>query len=161
MVRMTDTFTTPDGTYGATMKPNALFRWVMARQAASIRKGGQKAVARVRAKGIGTLVLIAVGRKSGRTFETPVAYLPQADGTWLVCASAGGAARHPAWYRNLAATPAANAVILGEQVPVNAVELHGADRDAAWATITAIAPNFLGYTKKTDRELPVIRLTRR
>ncbi|RDI20514.1 uncharacterized protein DUF385 [Rhodococcus sp. AG1013] len=42
-----------------------------------------------------------------------------------------------------------------------AAHLHDTERDDAWATITAAAPQFTEYEQKTDRELPVIGLTRR
>lgn len=163
---MSDTFITPNGTVGGTMKPNAIFRWVMAQQVKGIRRGGAKArakaLAKAQAKGMGTLALVTIGRRSGRTFETPVAYWPQPDGTWLVCASAAGAAKHPAWYWNLAGDPdKVRIVVGGTEIPVSAVELHGTERETAWQHIVRTAPNFLGYTKKTDRELPVIRLARR
>ena len=159
---MTDTFTTPNGTYGGEMKPNGLFRWMMARQANSIRKGGAKAAAKLAKRGVSTLVLVTKGRKSGKTFETPAAFWTLEDGSWIVCASAGGAQKHPAWYWNIAAAPdALTAIILGEEIPVAAEELHGEARGAAWRHIISTAKNFVGYTKKTDRELPVIRLTRR
>jgi len=34
-------------------------------------------------------------------------------------------------------------------------------REREWARVVADAPRFGGYAAKTDRELPVIRLTRR
>ncbi|MBO9577264.1 MAG: nitroreductase family deazaflavin-dependent oxidoreductase [Microbacteriaceae bacterium] len=154
---MTDTFTTPNGTTGATMKPNALFKWFLRQQARALKKPKRKAPK----NGVGTLLLRTVGRKSGNALETPVAYWPQADGTWLVCASAAGAQRHPAWYFNLAASATATIWVGGEQVEVAAAELHGEERARAWELITRTAKGFLGYTKKTDRVLPVIRLTRR
>ncbi|WP_240978397.1 nitroreductase/quinone reductase family protein [Planctomonas sp. JC2975] len=112
--------------------------------------------------GFTALVLITAGRKSGNIYETPVAYWSEPDGTWLICASAAGATKHPSWYRNLAAAPdEARVVIAGEEIPVSAEELHGAEREAGWEQIIHEAPRFADYTKKTDRELPVIRLTRR
>jgi hypothetical protein len=44
---------------------------------------------------------------------------------------------------------------------VLAEQLHGAERDQAWQQITATVPRFAQYEKKTDRELPVIRLVPR
>lgn len=38
-------------------------------------------------------------------------------------------------------------------------QLTGPDRDAAWQRITTTLPRFNGYASKTDRQLPVIRLT--
>jgi deazaflavin-dependent oxidoreductase (nitroreductase family) len=149
-------FTTPDGTYGITLKPNRMMRWYMAREVRGIRHGKKKMM------GFDALVLITTGRKSGKAYETPIAYWAQADGSWTVCASAAGAAKHPAWYRNLAASPeTARIVIAGDEIPVSAEELHGAARDAAWTQIITEAPRFGDYPKKTDRLLPVIRLTRR
>lgn len=150
-------FTTPDGTYGITMKPNRAMRWFMARQVKAIRKGKQTTM-----MGIPVLVLVTVGRTSGKTYETPVGYWVQPGGAWLVCASAAGAAKNPAWYRNLAAAPDdARVVLAGQEISVTAQELHGADRDTGWRQITQTARRFEAYTKKTDRVLPVIRLTRR
>jgi deazaflavin-dependent oxidoreductase (nitroreductase family) len=137
------------------MKPNGMARWFMARQVKAIRKGREKMM------GFPALVLVTVGRKTGRTLETPVAYWTLPDGSWIVCASASGAMKHPHWYRNIAAHPDLTAVIAGREIPVHAEELHGDERDAAWATIVTRAPRFASYTKKTDRELPVIRLTQR
>jgi len=77
-------------------------------------------------------------------------------------ASAAGAASNPAWYLNLAAHPdRATVTIGGRTIPVSARELHGQERAAAWATVTTVSPGFAGYEKKTDRELPVIRLSPR
>jgi hypothetical protein len=46
----------------------------------------------------------------------------------------------------------------GGTIPVTAEQLHGAERDEAWRQITAAAPRFAQYQRKTDRELPIIRL---
>jgi F420H(2)-dependent quinone reductase len=43
-------------------------------------------------------------------------------------------------------------------VPVTAKQLHGPERETAWQQITTAAPRFTGYQRKTDRELPIIRL---
>jgi pyrroline-5-carboxylate reductase len=41
---------------------------------------------------------------------------------------------------------------------VVAEQLHGEARAGAWQQTTAAAPRFAQYQRKTDRELPVIRL---
>jgi len=46
----------------------------------------------------------------------------------------------------------------GRRVSVTAEQLHGAERAQAWQQIAAAAPRFAQYQRKTDRELPVIRL---
>jgi hypothetical protein len=71
-------------------------------------------------------------------------------------------ARNPAWYYNIAARPDQVQIETpGRKVPVVAEQLHGTERDEAWRQITAAAPRFAKYQQKTDRELPIIRLTRR
>ena len=75
-------------------------------------------------------------------------------------ASFGGSARHPAWYHNMVAHPdEVWAEVAGRKHRVAVEQLDGAARDEAWATVTAQAPSFLDYTAKTDRQLPVLRLT--
>ena len=49
----------------------------------------------------------------------------------------------------------------GWQVSVTAEQLHGAERAQAWQQIAAATPRFAQYQRKTDRELPVIRLVPR
>jgi hypothetical protein len=51
--------------------------------------------------------------------------------------------------------------LAGRKIPVIAEQLHGRDREQAWRKITEAAPRFGQYQEKTDRELPVIRLTQR
>jgi hypothetical protein len=38
--------------------------------------------------------------------------------------------------------------------------LAGSEREEALARIAAISPRYAGYQKKTDREIPIVRLTR-
>jgi deazaflavin-dependent oxidoreductase (nitroreductase family) len=108
------------------------------------------------------LVLRTVGAKSGEERDVPVACFGWDEGSWLVVASAGGAARNPAWYYNLAAHPDRVSIDVDHTtIPVTASQLHGADRAHAWEAITTASPQFSQYETKTDREIPVIRLTRR
>ena len=37
--------------------------------------------------------------------------------------------------------------------------LTGKDREEAYARVVAVAPVYGGYVKKTDREIPVLRVT--
>lgn len=106
------------------------------------------------------LVLTTVGRKTGAERRTPLAYIPDGDGAWLVIAAYAGAATNPAWYHNLAAHPDHASIELdGATHPVIAEELHGSQREIAWQKITTANNRFAKYQDKTDRQLPVIRLT--
>jgi deazaflavin-dependent oxidoreductase (nitroreductase family) len=109
-----------------------------------------------------SLVLTTVGSKSGLERKTPLAYFPAGDGSWLIVASYAGAVKNPSWYYNLAAHPDRVSIEFGGRTEsVVAEQLHGAERDAAWREITAASKRFADYQSKTDRELPIIRLTAR
>jgi deazaflavin-dependent oxidoreductase (nitroreductase family) len=148
-------FDTRAGTRGA-FQPGAslMMRWVNKTVVGRIRRSG-------RAMGLNALILTTVGAKSGAERTTPVGWFPGNDDSWLIVASAGGTARNPAWYHNIAAHPDRVRIeVNGQTIPVTAEQLHGAERDQAWQQITTSAPRFAGYQRKTDRELPVIRLVR-
>jgi deazaflavin-dependent oxidoreductase (nitroreductase family) len=58
--------------------------------------------------------------------------VPGQDDSWLIVASAAGAARNPAWYYNLAAHPDQVWIeTAGRKAAVTAEQLHGAERDEA------------------------------
>jgi len=77
-----------------------------------------------------------------------------------VVASNGGAPTHPAWFINLAKNPDKVWIEVGNRkLAVRADSLQGAEREQALARVAAVAPRYAGYQKKTDREIPVIRLT--
>ena len=111
-------------------------------------------------KTMGMLVLTTVGAKSGQRRQSLLGSFPDGDGAWLVVASAGGATANPAWYHNLAAHPGeAQVEVGGKTLNVTATQLSGEERDAAWQRVIAAQPRYAGYEKKTDRLIPVIRLT--
>jgi deazaflavin-dependent oxidoreductase (nitroreductase family) len=106
------------------------------------------------------LALTAIGVRSGQPRRTTVAYFPDGSNAWLIVASAGGAATHPAWLFNLAKHPDQAWVELGHRkLKVRAETLKGDERARAWQRITAQAPGFASYETSTDREIPVVRLT--
>jgi deazaflavin-dependent oxidoreductase (nitroreductase family) len=149
-------FDTPAGSRGARQPSGPFFRWlnkVMSRRLR--RKGG-------RMMGFNALILTTIGAKSGVKRTNPVGWFPGQDGSWLIVASAAGAARNPAWYHNIAAHPDEVQVeVDGRTIAVTAEQLHGVERDKAWAQITTTAPRFAKYERKTDRVLPVILLVPR
>jgi len=115
---------------------------------------------RLKMHGVPLLLLTTVGARSGQERTSMVAQFPEADGSTLIVASFGGAAKHPAWYFNLAKRP--DQVWMeqgGRRVRVRATSLAGAEREVAWRRIVSAAPGFAEYQRKTDREIPVVRLT--
>lgn len=114
---------------------------------------------RGRLPGPPTLLLTTIGARTGIERVVPLRYFKDGDDAWLVVGSAGGSARHPAWYRNLAAhSDQVWIEVGGRRLRVTAESLHGGDRDERWRWITSTASNFAAYQRRTDRELPLIRL---
>jgi deazaflavin-dependent oxidoreductase (nitroreductase family) len=153
-----ETFDTRNGTRGARQpKAGALLRWMNKVAMRRIRRKGGKFM------GFDALVLTTIGAKTGAERANPVGWFPTgADDSWLIAASANGGAKNPAWYHNLAAHPdKVHIEMAGRRIPVTAEQLHGPDRAEAWQRITSAAPRFAQYQEKTDREIPIIRLTRR
>jgi deazaflavin-dependent oxidoreductase (nitroreductase family) len=108
------------------------------------------------------LYLHTVGAKSGAPRTAVVMAFAEDEDTWLVVASRGGSAGHPAWLYNLAAHPDATEVeVDGRRTAVTAETLSGEERTAAWARITEAQARFAGYEEKTDRQIPVVRLSAR
>lgn len=146
-------FTTPQGTYGARMPHGPVMRAANAVASWLTRRSGGRAM------GMNLLVLTTVGRRTGERRSAPVVRFDGGAGTWLVVASANGDVKHPAWYLNLAADPHGVVEVGGRRVEVVAAELEGAEREDAWRRIVAAAPQFGKYESKTDRRIPVVRLT--
>jgi deazaflavin-dependent oxidoreductase (nitroreductase family) len=110
--------------------------------------------------GFPTILLTTVGARSGVERTHVLGGFPDGHDAWLIVASKGGAATHPAWFINLAKSPDQIWIEVGNRkLKVVAESLTGKDREAALARVAAVAPRYGEYQKKTDREIPVIRLT--
>jgi len=106
------------------------------------------------------LLLTTTGRKSGRSWTVPLMYQPD-DDRWVIIASNGGNAKHPAWWLNLRAQPAASVQIGRDVHPVTAVEAVGDERERLWRRMANVYKGYDGYAQKTTRTIPVIVLRRR
>jgi deazaflavin-dependent oxidoreductase (nitroreductase family) len=107
--------------------------------------------------GVYTLLLTSRGRRSGKLRRTALIYGRDGD-RYLVVASVGGSAKHPAWYLNLTEHPEATVDVEGRTVPVRARELSPVEADAWWPRVLAVAPDYARYRARTDRRLPLLRL---
>ena len=144
----------PGGTRGTRQPPGFLARLLVPIMIRVHRRSGD------RFQGQDLLYLTTVGAKSGERRTNPVMRFDDGGGGWVVVASAGGTANHPAWYYNIVAHPdQVEAEVAGTKSRVAVDQLEGEARDRAWATIVASQPRFGTYTEKTDRVLPVLRLT--
>ena len=100
------------------------------------------------------LLLTTTGRKSGAPRTTPLCYLTDGEDL-VVVASNGGMDWFPNWWLNLEREPRATVEIRGTRRAVVARAANPEERTRLWATLTAIAPGYLGYEKKTSREIPL------
>ena len=146
---------TPAGTYGVHMRKLPGLFWNLFSMAVRLR-GGR------------VLNLTTTGAKTGRQHTIPLSFYPSGDpagqpdenGPWLIVASNGGARRHPAWYINMARNPEKIWITIGKRKwQVQAESLKGAQRDETFRRIAALFPNYTAYQTKTDRVIPVVRLT--
>jgi deazaflavin-dependent oxidoreductase (nitroreductase family) len=111
-------------------------------------------------RGTTILLLTTTGRTSGESRTTPLIHRVDGD-RWVVIASKGGAPDHPGWYRNLLADPEATIEVEADEVPVVATTAVGEERQRLWASMTEVWPAYDDYQSKTEREIPVVVLTRR
>jgi deazaflavin-dependent oxidoreductase (nitroreductase family) len=110
--------------------------------------------------GFPTVLLTTIGARTGVERTHVLGGFPDGPDAWLICASKSGAATHPAWFINLAKNPDNIWLEVGNRKLKFAAELlKGKEREDALGRIAATAPRYGQYQKKTDREIPVIRLT--
>jgi deazaflavin-dependent oxidoreductase (nitroreductase family) len=111
-------------------------------------------------RGTTILLLTTNGRRSGEERTTPLIHRTDGGG-WVVVASKGGAPDHPGWYKNLEADPEATIEVKAERIPVRAETAQGEERERLWRLMTEIWPDYDAYQRRTDRQIPVVMLTRR
>ena len=108
-------------------------------------------------RGAPVLLLTTTGRKSGKQRTTPLLYLEDA-GRYVVIASVGGAPKHPAWYLNLLANPAATIEVGRRKLAVSASTASAEERARLWSLAVQIYAPYDDYQAKTTREIPVVIL---
>ena len=151
----------PKGTKGTRMPGGPIFRAVtkpyLNRELRRLE--APKATEQHKFMGFPVGVLTTVGAKTGEERKQVLGVFPEGGG-WLVIASKGGAPTHPHWFINLAKNPEKVwLTVAGRRIRVHAESLQGKDREDAYARVVAVAKNYAGYPQKTDREIPVLRLT--
>jgi deazaflavin-dependent oxidoreductase (nitroreductase family) len=111
-------------------------------------------------RGAPILLLTTVGRRSGEERTTPLIHRTD-DANWVVVASKGGAPANPAWFENLMSGPDATIEVRNETVPVHASVAEGEERARLWSLMTDVWPAYDEYQARTEREIPVVVLSRR
>ncbi|MFI9806441.1 nitroreductase family deazaflavin-dependent oxidoreductase [Streptomyces sp. NPDC052301] len=108
------------------------------------------------------VILTSTGARSGLPRRTPLACMPEQDGTsWLLVGSNFGRTGHPAWTHNLLAHPDAAINWRGRDIPVTARLLTGQERAAAWRAVLAFWPPYAAYQSRVTREIRLFRITTR
>ncbi len=141
---------TPKGTRGAQMPrlPRPLMNGIQGLMIWFARLAGNRMV-----------LLTTVGAKTGRLHTVALGRFPDGEDAFLVVASNGGSARHPAWFINMARNPDQVWAEVGKRkFKVHPQTLKGAEREAAMQRVIAASPGYAAYQQKTDREIPVVRL---
>ena len=108
---------------------------------------------------VATLLLVTVGRKSGRVRTLPIGYT-KAEAGYLIVGSKGGAPKHPAWYLNLVANPEVSVQVGSDRFDARARVLEGDARDSHWALLVERAPQFKAYQDGIERQIPIVLLER-
>jgi len=155
---------TPEGTYGAKMPGGKLLMKLIEplakRQIASYRKtGGNSRM--IRMMKMPVVLLTTKGARSGLERTVTINGFEDGDDAWLIVASKGGSATHPAWFRNMVQHPDEIWLEVGSRkMKVRGDSLTGPERKVALARIINVSKQYAGYEKKTDRQIPIVRLTR-
>jgi deazaflavin-dependent oxidoreductase (nitroreductase family) len=100
------------------------------------------------------LLLTTTGRKTGTPRTTPLCYFSD-DDDLVVVASNGGMDWFPDWWLNLMSEPRATVEIGRSRRAVVARRASPEEHERLWATLTAIAPGYLEYQRRTAREIPL------
>jgi deazaflavin-dependent oxidoreductase (nitroreductase family) len=152
----------PDGTYGATMPGGKflrnLFEPLVRWQIASYRRSGGARLSRM--MGFPVVLLTTTGAKSGLPRTAALGGFGDGQDAWLIVASNGGSKKHPAWFINMVKNPDQIWLEVGpRKLKVQGESLDGAARENAIGRIAAISARYGKYPEKTDREIPVVRVT--
>jgi deazaflavin-dependent oxidoreductase (nitroreductase family) len=127
---------------------NHLHAWAYATTGG--RAGGSIAGHRV-------LLLTTTGRRTGRARRTPVQF-ETLVGDLFVIASAAGAPRPPAWWRNIQADPRVTVRIGRHEHGAVAQTVDYAERGRVWPALCERNRHLAPIQRKARRELPVVRL---
>jgi deazaflavin-dependent oxidoreductase (nitroreductase family) len=109
--------------------------------------------------GTQTLLLTTTGRRSGEPRTTPLIYGRNGD-RYLVVASKGGADEPPAWYLNLLEQPQVELQVRDEVFPALARTASDQEKPDMWREMVRHWPAYDEYQAKTDRDIPIVVLTR-
>ncbi len=103
------------------------------------------------------LLLNHAGRRSGRTYTTPLSYYRDGD-RYLVVASNWGKENHPQWFLNLMARPRTTIQLKGESVEVEASQARDDEYERLWSLVTGQNRSYITYQDGLGRRIPIVIL---
>ena len=107
------------------------------------------------------ILLTTIGRKSGKKRNVPLAVIRYED-KYLVIGSFGGSPVHPAWFLNMQSNPDVQIRLGSKVIKARASIIRKLDDDyeKLWNKAVNVYQGFDSYKRATDREIPIIVLTR-
>lgn len=104
------------------------------------------------------LLLTTIGRVTGTSHTVPLLFLDD-DPDVVVIASWGGRPEHPEWFLNLEADPRVEVELHRRRFHARARILEEPERSTWWDSAVAAHAGYAGYQAKTDRVIPLVRLS--
>ncbi len=108
--------------------------------------------------GLPTLLLSALGRKSGEERTTPLVFL-QHGKDMIIVGSLAGYDTHPAWVLNVRTNPECWAQLDDKKMKVTARDASNEERAALWPKLTELFPPWGYFQKQTDRPFALVVLS--
>ncbi|MDP9844404.1 nitroreductase/quinone reductase family protein [Streptosporangium lutulentum] len=109
--------------------------------------------------GMTTLLLSTRGRRSGLLRRTALIYGQDGD-RYLLVASNGGSANHPAWYLNLSDDPGVEIQVGPDKFAARARTATAEEKPELWRKMAEIFPTYDSYQAKAGREIPLVIIER-
>ena len=97
------------------------------------------------------------GRKSGKTFITPLIY-GDIGGEVVIVASKGGADSNPDWYLNIREAREVEFQIATQAFRATWREPEEQERDKVWRFMVEAFPSYGDYQAGTDRQIPMVMM---
>jgi F420H(2)-dependent quinone reductase len=111
-----------------------------------------------RMAGQSVLLLHTTGRKSGKSYTTPINYYR--DGlNYVLVASNWGKEKNPAWYYNLLHADSTTIQVKNQTIRVKPGLAAAGDYDRLWAHVTSLNKFYTQYQQQTGRKIPIVILT--
>ncbi len=135
--------------------PNFRIRLLMAVNIFLYRLTGGRLGSRMAGQSI--LLLHTTGRKSGKTYITPLNYY--SDGkTFVLVASNWGKEKNPAWYYNLLHMDSTTIQVNNQTIQVRPRLATSQDYDRLWKHVTSRNKFYTQYQQQTGRKIPLVIL---